>query len=102
MSGKYRSALPVFIRDPGGQHWPMTSLSAAHEIEAERDVALAENARLRDACQQIIAQENKAWMPMRAFRSEEQTALDEAKHEAWIDAADIARAALASTSEPHP
>ena len=51
-------------------------------------------AELEEALKEIIAREDKAWMPMRAFRSEHQVELDEAKHEAWTAAADIARKAL--------
>lgn len=46
------------------------------------------------ALREIIDREDKAWMPMRVFRSEHQVELDEAKHEAWTEAADIARSAL--------
>lgn len=49
---------------------------------------------LEAALKEIIKREDKAWKPTRLFRSEHQVELDEAKHEAWTDAADIARKAL--------
>lgn len=61
-------------------------------MEAEQ--AADRTAKLEAALREIIAREDKAWMPMRAFRSEHQVDLDEAKHEAWTAAADIARKAL--------
>ncbi len=53
---------------------------------------------LSEALREIIAKADKAWMPVRCFRSEEQAELDDAKHEAWEAAADIAKAALAEVS----
>lgn len=52
------------------------------------------------ALENIIAREDKAWMPMRAFRSEQQAELDEVRHEVWQEAADIARAAIADAKGP--
>lgn len=48
LKAKYHAALPVFVSDPGAQHWPLTSLSAAREC-AER--ARAEE---REACAQVV------------------------------------------------
>jgi vacuolar-type H+-ATPase subunit H len=47
-----------------------------------------------DALRDILRREDKAWKPMQVFRSDEQTALDDARHEAWMEAGDIARKAL--------
>lgn len=53
-----------------------------------------ENRRMREALKEIIEREDRAWMPMRVFRSEHESELDDARHETWTLAADIARAAL--------
>ena len=60
---------------------------------------MADAETMEAALREIIEREDKAWMPMRVFRSEHQAELDDAKHEAWSEAADIARAALGTTAE---
>lgn len=55
---------------------------------------------LRGALEEIIRREHKAWKPMQVFRSDEEVALDEARHETWTEAAEILRAALAEADEP--
>ena len=78
------------------------------ELEAERDEAVraerqtyrdavkvcARIERLEEALREIIAREDKAWMPMRLYRTAEQASLDDAAHDAWMEAAQIASAAL--------
>lgn len=49
-----------------------------------------------EALREIIRRENKSWMPVQAFRSDDEVALDDVRHEVWIEAANIARSALAS------
>ena len=53
---------------------------------------------LTDALQEIIRREDKAWKPFQVFRSERDVELDDARHEAWTEAADIARKALGALS----
>lgn len=56
-----------------------------------------ENRNMREALDEIIRREDKAWKPFQVFRSDHEVELDEARHDAWMEAAKIARSAL-----PHP
>jgi hypothetical protein len=50
--------------------------------------------RMRDALERIIAIEDREWKPMRIFRSEEEAARDDARHDLAMEIAEIARQAL--------
>jgi hypothetical protein len=50
---------------------------------------------LAELCAELIAIEDREWKPVQVFRSEEQVAKDEARHELAIEIADIARRYLA-------
>lgn len=49
-----------------------------------------------EALEEIIRREDKAWKPMKGTRSDDEEALDDTKHEVWMEAAEIARAALST------
>ena len=72
----------------------MRDVCAALKCEQNDEATMLAIDELRGALEEIIRRESKAWKPMRVFRSDEEVALDEARHEAWTEAADIARAAL--------
>jgi len=110
----------------GGRHWItnddlVASADTIERLERERDEAkqmyareghkalvLLEEAatlrarveRLEDGHREIIAREDKAWMPVRAYRTAEEAEVDDVRNETWTKAADISRAAL--TEEPSP
>lgn len=50
---------------------------------------------LADLCRELIQIEDREWKPVQCFRSDEQVAKDEARHELAIEIADIARRYLA-------
>ena len=55
LTAKYHAALPVYVKNPGPQHWPMTSLSAAQACADRaaweaREKALREAATAVDRC----------------------------------------------------
>lgn len=56
-----------------------------------------EREELREALNEIIRREDKAWKPFQVFRSDRDVELDDARHDAWTEAANIARAALKDT-----
>jgi hypothetical protein len=49
---------------------------------------------LRDLCNELVRVEDREWKPVQCFRSDEQVAKDEARHELAIELADMARAIL--------
>jgi len=49
---------------------------------------------LKGLCNRLIAIEDREWKPMQVFRSDEQVAKDEARHELAIEIASLAREAL--------
>ena len=49
---------------------------------------------LRDFCNELISIEDAEWKPVQVFRSDEQVAKDEARHEFAIEIADKARVIL--------
>jgi hypothetical protein len=55
---------------------------------------------LANLCRELIAIEDREWKPVRVFRSDEQVARDEARHELAIEIADIARRYLAECEAP--
>lgn len=79
------------------EHWRQEVGKLHSQIEANKAAIAAKDARISEleaALKEIIRREDKAWNPVRVFRSGEEEARDDAVHEAWIEAADIARAAL--------
>lgn len=63
---------------------------------AELAAARADDAQeMREALQVIVRIEDREWKPMQVYRSDEQVARDEARHDLAQEIADIARAALA-------
>ena len=54
---------------------------------------------LADLCKELIAIEDREWKPVQVFRSDEQVAKDEARHDLAIEIADIARRYLADNPE---
>ena len=69
----------------------MTNPDTVERLSPERREEI-----LVGALREIIEREDKAWMPVRAFRSEEQAELDDVRFEVWQECADIARTALAT------
>ena len=86
-------AIASAMNDGMGRPLHTAILRKAYEgvvaLEAQRDELLA-------ALEEIVAREDKAWKPMRVFRSEHQAELDDVRHEVWQEAADMARAAIAN------
>lgn len=54
---------------------------------------------LKDLCKELIAIEDREWKPVQVFRSDEQVAKDEARHDLAIEIAEIARRYLAQQGE---
>lgn len=59
-------------------------------------------AELESLCSQLIAIEEREWKPVQVFRSDDQVAKDEIRHEMASEIADIARAVLASMTDEEP
>jgi hypothetical protein len=60
--------------------------AAATKAERERCAAEA-----RDLLSEFERIADKAWMPMQVFRTNEEVAADEARHEVWTDATELVR-----------
>ena len=49
---------------------------------------------LRELCNTLVRIEDREWKPVQVFRSDEQVARDEARHDMASEIADLARAIL--------
>jgi hypothetical protein len=74
-------------------------IADAPTLAAENALLRASRDELVQALEEIEAIENREWKPMRVFRSDEQVARDEARHDLACEIAGIARAALASSTD---